>query len=75
MLRRATEQSSSGFHYEHRVRSPISFISAIVIDMISTQIDRTIPIEDTWKELKKLKKEGKGGNSGRDPQGACGNSC
>jgi aryl-alcohol dehydrogenase-like predicted oxidoreductase len=46
-------------YYQHRVHSPISFISATVIDMRSTQIDRTMPIEDTWKESKKLKEEGK----------------
>jgi aryl-alcohol dehydrogenase-like predicted oxidoreductase len=57
-VRQCCEESfqvdSIGLYYQHCVGSPISFISAI-IDMISTQIDRTIPIEDTWKEEGKVR--------------------
>lgn len=34
------------------------------IAQFQTQVDRTIPIEDTWNELKKLKEEGKVKNLG-----------
>jgi len=56
---RNLQVDSIDLYYQHRVGSHISFASVTVIDVMSMQVDRTIPIEDTWRELKKLKEEGK----------------
>ena len=65
-VRKACEESLKNLqvdyidlYYQHRVwasclppASPLTAPSCI-------QVDRSIPIEETWKELKKLKEEGK----------------
>lgn len=42
-------------YYQHRVRVLCSPFPRLT----NAQVDRTIPIEDTWQELKRLQEEGK----------------
>jgi aryl-alcohol dehydrogenase-like predicted oxidoreductase len=51
---------SIDLYYRHRARpsSALGSFASLIWRSVD-QVDRTIPIEDTWNELKKLKEEGK----------------
>jgi aryl-alcohol dehydrogenase-like predicted oxidoreductase len=50
---------SIDLYYQHRVSKIYLFHFIRTITDLVGQVDRTIPIEETWKEMKKLKEEGK----------------
>jgi aryl-alcohol dehydrogenase-like predicted oxidoreductase len=56
---KSLQVDSIDLYYQHRVSKIYSFHFIETITDSVVQVDRTIPIEETWKELKKLKEEGK----------------